>query len=61
MLSKCRAVVFNGDGTYDITTFDKPSPPDGGAVLKVEAVGSNPTGVTGRKVMGQAVPSTCAS
>jgi len=39
MSSTCRAVVFNGDGTYDIKTFDKPSPPAGGAVLKVEAVG----------------------
>ena len=39
MSDTCGAVVFNGDGTYDIRVFDKPTPPDGGAVLKVEAVG----------------------
>ena len=39
MSDKCRAVVFNGDGTFTIESFDKPTPPDGGAVLKVEAVG----------------------
>ena len=39
MSDKCRAVVFNGDGTFTIKFFDKPAPPDGGAVLKVEAVG----------------------
>ncbi len=39
MKKSCKAVVFNGDGTYDIRNFDIPSPPDGGAVLKVEAVG----------------------
>ncbi len=39
MPATCRAVVFNGDGTYEIRTFDKPSPPEGGAVIKVEAVG----------------------
>ncbi|MEQ8840826.1 MAG: zinc-binding dehydrogenase [Acidimicrobiales bacterium] len=35
----CRAVVFNGDGTYDRRTFAMPRPQPGGAVLKVEAVG----------------------
>jgi threonine dehydrogenase-like Zn-dependent dehydrogenase len=39
MTSKCRATVFNGDGTYEIRTFSKPTPPPGGAVIKVEAVG----------------------
>jgi len=31
--------VFNGDGTYEMRLFDKPVPPPGGAVIKVEAVG----------------------
>ncbi len=39
MAKKCRAVVFNGDGTYELRQFDKPTPPPGGAVIKVEAVG----------------------
>lgn len=39
MTTKCRAIMFNGDGTYEIRTFDKPTPPPGGAVIKVEAVG----------------------
>ena len=39
MTTKCRAVVFNGDGTYEMRVFDKPTPPPGGAVVKVEAVG----------------------
>jgi len=39
MKEKCRAVVFNGDGTYDIRTFEKPTAPPGGAVIKVEAIG----------------------
>ena len=38
-MSNCSAVVFNGDGTYEIRSFPKPTPPPGGAVLKVEAVG----------------------
>jgi threonine dehydrogenase-like Zn-dependent dehydrogenase len=38
-MTTCRAVVFNGDGTYDIRTFAKPEPPAGGAVIEVEAVG----------------------
>ena len=36
---RCRAVVFAGDGTYELREFDRPSPPPGGAVLQVEAVG----------------------
>jgi threonine dehydrogenase-like Zn-dependent dehydrogenase len=32
-------VVFYGDGTYEIRTFDKPTAPPGGAVIKIEAVG----------------------
>jgi 2-desacetyl-2-hydroxyethyl bacteriochlorophyllide A dehydrogenase len=39
MTATCRAVVFNGDGTYEIRDFRKPGPPKGGALLKVEAVG----------------------
>jgi threonine dehydrogenase-like Zn-dependent dehydrogenase len=39
MTATCRAVVFNGDGTYEIRGFLKPEPPDGGALLEVEAVG----------------------
>jgi threonine dehydrogenase-like Zn-dependent dehydrogenase len=39
MATSCRAVVFNGDGTYEIRSFQKPQPPEGGALLKVEAVG----------------------
>jgi threonine dehydrogenase-like Zn-dependent dehydrogenase len=39
MTTTCRAVVFNGDGTYDIRTFEKPKAPPGGAVIKVEAIG----------------------
>jgi len=35
----CRAVVFTGDGRHEIREFAVPDPPDGGAVLKVEAVG----------------------
>jgi threonine dehydrogenase-like Zn-dependent dehydrogenase len=39
MTQTCHAGVFNGDGTYDVRTFPIPDPPDGGAVLAVEAVG----------------------
>jgi threonine dehydrogenase-like Zn-dependent dehydrogenase len=39
MAMKCRAIVFKGDGTYELRQFDKPTPPQGGAVIKVEAVG----------------------
>jgi threonine dehydrogenase-like Zn-dependent dehydrogenase len=39
MTGTCRAVVFPGDGSYDIREFPVPSPPPGGAVLQVEAVG----------------------
>lgn len=39
MSSKCRAMVFNGDGTYELRLFHKPKPPAGGGVIKVEAVG----------------------
>lgn len=39
MSDTCRAVVFPGDGTYEIRDLPMPSPPPGGAVLKVEAVG----------------------
>ncbi len=38
-MDTCRAVVFNGDGTYEIRTFPIPAAPPGGAVIKVEAVG----------------------
>jgi threonine dehydrogenase-like Zn-dependent dehydrogenase len=39
MTATCRAVVFNGDGTYELRSFRKPEPPEGGALLEVEAVG----------------------
>lgn len=35
----CRAAVFLGDSTYELRDFPIPTPPVGGAVLKVEAVG----------------------
>jgi threonine dehydrogenase-like Zn-dependent dehydrogenase len=35
----CRAVVFPGDGTYEIREFAVPGPPPRGAVVQVEAVG----------------------
>lgn len=35
----CRAAVFAGDGTYEVREFPVPTPPPGGAVLEVEAVG----------------------
>jgi threonine dehydrogenase-like Zn-dependent dehydrogenase len=38
-MSTCRAVVFNGDGTYQVRTFPRPTAPPGGAVIQVEAVG----------------------
>lgn len=60
MSDTCRAVVFNGDGTYTISDFVKPTPPDGGAVLKVEAVGmcsSDVAQLNGHKhVPGEASP-----
>jgi 2-desacetyl-2-hydroxyethyl bacteriochlorophyllide A dehydrogenase len=39
MAEKCRAAVFPGDGTYEVREFDVPDAPEGGALLKVEAVG----------------------
>jgi len=39
-MTSCRAVVFNGDGTWERRNdFTVPTPPPGGAVLAVEAVG----------------------
>jgi threonine dehydrogenase-like Zn-dependent dehydrogenase len=38
-MGTCRAVVFGGDETHEIREFTIPEPPDGGAVLRVEAVG----------------------
>lgn len=37
--STCRALVFTGDGHHEIREFAVPDPPDGGALLRVEAVG----------------------
>src|SRR6478672_11232450 len=34
-----RAVVFNGDGTWEIRDLPVPEPRPGGAVLRVEATG----------------------
>ncbi|MBT5904894.1 MAG: alcohol dehydrogenase catalytic domain-containing protein, partial [Acidimicrobiaceae bacterium] len=40
MTDTCRAVVFGGDGTWELRDdFSVPTPPPGGAVLAVEAVG----------------------
>ena len=40
MAGTCRAVVFHGDGTWALRDdFAVPTPPPGGAVLAVEAVG----------------------
>jgi threonine dehydrogenase-like Zn-dependent dehydrogenase len=39
MGATCRGVVFTGDGTWDVREFPMPTPPPGGAVLQVEAVG----------------------
>ncbi len=39
MTDTCRAVVFLGDGSYELREFPVPDPPEGGAVLQVEAVG----------------------
>jgi threonine dehydrogenase-like Zn-dependent dehydrogenase len=39
MRDSCQAVVFRGDGTYELRWFPVPTPPFGGAVLRVEAVG----------------------
>ena len=34
-----RAGVFTGDGKWDVRDLPEPTPPEGGAVLHVEAVG----------------------
>ena len=39
MAGTVRAGVFTGDGKWDVRELPEPSPPDGGAVLRVEAVG----------------------
>ena len=39
MAETCRAAVFLGDGRYEIRELPVPTPPPGGAVLQVEAVG----------------------
>lgn len=39
MTDPVRAVVFTGDGSYEIRRFPMPEPPPGGAVLAVESVG----------------------
>ena len=39
MPDTCRAVVFTGDGRHEVREFPIPDPPDGGAILEVEAVG----------------------
>lgn len=35
----CDAAIFRGDGTVEVRSFTAPTPPPGGAVLRVEAVG----------------------
>lgn len=39
MPDTCRAAVFLGNGSYEIRELPVPTPPPGGAVLQVEAVG----------------------
>ncbi len=39
MTARCRAAVFLGGGEFEIREFPVPTPPPGGAVLQVEAVG----------------------
>jgi threonine dehydrogenase-like Zn-dependent dehydrogenase len=39
MTDTCAAVVFLGDGRHELRELPVPSPPPGGAVLRVEAVG----------------------
>lgn len=39
MSQTCSAVVFSGDGHHELREFPVPDPPEGGAVLAVEAVG----------------------
>lgn len=39
MSDTCAAVVFLGDGRHELRELPVPSPPPGGAVLRVEAVG----------------------
>ena len=39
-MDNCSAVIFNGDGSWERKdNFDIPKPPEGGAVIAVEAVG----------------------
>ena len=39
-VNNCSAVIFNGDGSWERKdNFDIPKPPEGGAVIAVEAVG----------------------
>ena len=40
-MDNCSAVIFNGDGSWERKdNFDIPKPPEGGAVIAVEAVGT---------------------
>ena len=39
MTQTCHAAVFLGNGSFEIREFPMPTPPPGGAVLQVEAVG----------------------
>ena len=38
-MATVKAVVFTGDGKHDVREFPMPEPPEGGLVLRVEAVG----------------------
>lgn len=38
-MATCRAAVFLGDGRYEVRELPVPDPPEGGAILRVEAVG----------------------
>ena len=58
MQQDVRAIVFTGDGRHEVRRFAKPDPPEGGLVLRVEAVGlcgSDVAQLHGHRLLGNAV------
>ena len=58
MQQHVRAIVFTGDGRHEVRRFPKPDPPEGGLVLRVEAVGlcgSDVAQLHGHRLVGNAV------
>ena len=58
MQQDVRAIVFTGDGRHEVRRFAKPDPPEGGLVLRVEAVGlcgSDVAQLHGHRLVGNAV------